>query len=194
MLKIKSIEFITSYTGIKEMSDIDCIEMAFVGRSNVGKSSLINNLCNKKIAKISSTPGKTQLINSFLINDSFYFIDLPGYGYAKVPKATKHKWQAMIETYLQNRRQLRVVFFLLDIRRMPNQEDKVLNEWFKQLKDVQVIYLLTKSDKLSAMNRKKQKTKIALDLFADQSSFIYYSVPKKLGKMELLKKLSDIME
>lgn len=193
MLKINSVEFFTSFVDPAKMPETDNVEMAFVGRSNVGKSSLINNLTNKKIAKTSSTPGKTQLINLFLINQSFYFVDLPGYGYAKVAISTKKKWQSMMETYLINRKQLKVIFFLLDIRRMPNQEDKTLNEWFKKAPEIKILYILTKADKMSAMNRKKQKTKIALDLFADQADFIYYSTTKKIGRVEVLKKLTEFL-
>ncbi len=189
MLKIKNVEFYKSFPNYNQMPNSSLIEFAFVGRSNVGKSSLLNDLCNKKIAQISSTPGKTQLINFFLVNNSFYFVDLPGYGFSKASKSIKKNWPALIETYLQSRKQLKVIFFLLDIRRTPNEQDKMLNNWFKQLDDIKIFYILTKSDKLSASKAKKQKINISLELFADQQNFIYYSTIKNIGRVELLKKL-----
>jgi GTP-binding protein len=189
LLKIKNVDFYTSFANISLMPDKDIPEIAFVGRSNVGKSSLLNDLANKKIAQTSSTPGKTRLINFFLVNKSFYFVDLPGYGYAKVAKSQKRDWGDFIEKYLETRTQLKVIIFLLDIRRIPNEQDKILNNWFKELEDLKIFYMLTKSDKLSSNERNKQKIKIALELFVDQKDFILYSIPKKIGKLELLNRL-----
>ena len=189
MLKIKKVKFYKSFVSNKELPNSLLPEVAFVGRSNVGKSSLLNDLCNKKIAHISSIPGKTQLVNFFLVNDLCYFVDLPGYGYAKTSKSVKNKWPALIETYLQSREQLKVIFFLLDIRRIPNANDKMLNEWFRNLNNVKTFYILTKSDKLSKSEAKKQKINISCELFVDQIDFIQYSTTKKFGKVELLKKV-----
>jgi GTP-binding protein len=193
MLKIKSIEFYKSFADSTNMENSNRIEIGFVGRSNVGKSSLLNDLSNKKIAQTSATPGKTRLINFFLVNNKFYFVDLPGYGFAKVSKSAKVEWAGFIENYLETREQLKVIFFLLDIRRMPNEQDKQLNEWFKKLGDIKIFYILTKADKLSKNEIQKQKIAIALDLFVNQLDFIVYSIPKKLGKIDLIKKL-DFLE
>ena len=137
MLKIKSINFYKSFLEYKKIQNSLFPEIAFIGRSNVGKSSLINNLCNKKIAETSSIPGKTQLINYYLVNNSLYFVDLPGYGYAKTSKSRKRNWSKLIESYLQKREQLKIIIFLLDIRRMPNEHDKVLNKWITPIKKIE---------------------------------------------------------
>ena len=193
MLKIKKSIFFKSFSDYKNIQNSTFPEIAFIGKSNVGKSSLINNLCNKKLAETSSIPGKTQLINFFLINDSIYFVDFPGYGYAKVSKSNQNKWPRLIESYLQKRDQLKIIIFLLDIRRIPNEQDKIINTWIKNLNYVEVIYILTKIDKLSKNEVKKQKIKIALELFIDQNDFVYYSVTKKVGRLELLKKIDCIL-
>ena len=193
MLRIKKIDFIKSVSNIKDLPDTAEPEIAFIGRSNVGKSSLINDLCNKKVAHTSSTPGKTQLINFFLINESFYLIDLPGYGYAKTSKSQKKTWSSLLENYLQNSPQLKAIIFLLDIRRTPNEHDIMMNNWLKKLNNIQTFYILTKKDKLSNMQAGKQKKKIAIDLFVDVSDFMFYSVTKNIGKVELLKKIESIV-
>ena len=193
MLRIKKIDFIKSVSNIKDLPDTAEPEIAFIGRSNVGKSSLINDLCNKKVAHTSSTPGKTQLINFFLINESFYLIDLPGYGYAKTSKSQKKTWSSLLENYLQNSPQLKAIIFLLDIRRTPNEHDIMMNNWLKKLNNIQTFYILTKKDKLSNMQADKQKKKIAIDLFVDVSDFMFYSVTKNIGKVELLKKIESIV-
>lgn len=193
MLRIKKIDFIKSVSNIKDLPDTAEPEIAFIGRSNVGKSSLINDLCNKKVAHTSSTPGKTQLINFFLINESFYLIDLPGYGYAKTSKSQKKTWSSLLENYLQNSPQLKAIIFLLDIRRTPNEHDIMMNNWLKKLNNIQTFYILTKKDKLSNMQADKQKKKIAIDLFVDVSDFMFYSVTKNIGKVELLKKIESVV-
>lgn len=193
MLKIKSVNFFKSFSDYKKISNSIFPEIAFIGRSNVGKSSLINNLCNKKIAETSSTPGKTQLINYFNINDSLYFVDLPGYGYAKTSKIKKKNWPILIEPYLQNSEKLKIIIFLLDIRRVPNEHDKMLNQWIKSLNDVKAIYVLTKIDKVSKNQAKKNKIQIALELFVDQSDFVFYSAVKNIGRIELLKKIEELL-
>ncbi len=190
MLSINSIEFYRSFSNnIQLPGDSKLPEIAFIGRSNVGKSSLINDLCRKKIAKTSGTPGKTQLINFFLLNKSFYLVDLPGYGYAKVSKSLRDGFINLIETYLQTRKQLKAICILLDIRRIPNEQDKILNEWFKQLKETTIIYILTKTDKLSKQEGNNQKIKNALELFVDQKEFIMYSIFKNIGRKDVLNRL-----
>ncbi|MGD8252384.1 MAG: ribosome biogenesis GTP-binding protein YihA/YsxC, partial [Desulfobacterales bacterium] len=123
-MRITSATFVTSAVRNVQYPPADRPEVAFAGRSNVGKSSLINRLVQRKrLAKTSSTPGRTQLINFFNINDAFYIVDLPGYGYAKVPAAVKRQWGPMIEAYLTGRETLRVVIMLMDIRREPKLEE-----------------------------------------------------------------------
>lgn len=129
MLKIKKAEFSGCYVDIKTLPPGDFPEVAMVGRSNVGKSSLINKIVNRKnLAKSSSTPGKTRTINYYKINDNWYMVDLPGYGYARVSKAEQEKWGKMIERYLSGRQQLRGVVQLVDIRHPPNENDILMKD------------------------------------------------------------------
>ncbi len=194
MLKIKQIEFYKSYNKFNDLPESPFPEFAFIGRSNVGKSSLLNNLANKTIAQCSSTPGKTKLINFFLVNKNIYFVDLPGYGYAKVPKSMQKNWAKHIEGYLEHRPQLKAVFFLLDIRRTPNEQDLIINGWLKKCTNIKVFYILTKCDKLSKSQQTEQMLKNALAMFVDRSDFFYYSVPKKIGKIEVLKSVGNFIE
>ncbi|MBO4651812.1 MAG: YihA family ribosome biogenesis GTP-binding protein [Lachnospiraceae bacterium] len=131
-------------------------EFAFAGRSNVGKSSLINALVNRKaLARTSSQPGKTQTINFFLLNDSLYFVDLPGYGYAKVTKELVAKWGKMIERYLTTSKQLRRIFLLVDIRHEPNDNDKAMYAWIVD-RGLQPVVIATKLDKINRSQRDRQ--------------------------------------
>ena len=190
MLKISSADFYRSYSKFSDISNSSVDEYVFLGRSNVGKSSLINDLCGRKIAFASNVPGKTRLINYFTINNSFYFVDLPGYGYAKVSKNEKKNWAGLIEEYLSKQRSIKAIFFLLDIRREPNRDDHIINDWIKKVPDIETFYVLTKYDKLSKAQADRQKNNIALSLLVDRSKFQFYSVLKKVGKTDLLKKLS----
>ncbi len=193
MFRIRNIEYYKSYADFKALPNTPFPEFAFIGRSNVGKSSLLNNLANKTIAQTSSTPGKTKLINYFLVNKNIFFVDLPGYGYAKVPKSMQKNWASMIEGYLEDREQLKAVFFLLDIRRMPNEHDMIINNWLKKCSNLKVFYILTKCDKLTKSEQNNQKLKIALELFVDVADFFFYSVPKKLGKQEVFKSITGFL-
>jgi len=190
LLKISSADFYRSYSKFSDISNSSVDEYVFLGRSNVGKSSLINDLCGRKIAFASNVPGKTRLINYFTINNSFYFVDLPGYGYAKVSKNEKKNWAGLIEEYLSKQRSIKAIFFLLDIRREPNRDDHIINDWIKKVPDIETFYVLTKYDKLSKAQADRQKNNIALSLLVDRSKFQFYSVLKKVGKTDLLKKLS----
>lgn len=148
-MKILSAEFVISAPGPKQFPIDRKPQIAFAGRSNVGKSSLINALLHRKsLVKTSATPGKTQLINFFIINGSFYFVDLPGYGYARAPQAVTDAWAPMIEGYLKNSPSLRAVVVLLDSRREPDERDARLIEWLRQ-SDIRPIFALTKADKLN---------------------------------------------
>jgi len=152
--------FIKSAFDKKDWLDDKRPEIAFLGRSNVGKSSLINSLVGKKgLAKTSNTPGRTQSINFFLINDAFYFVDLPGYGFAKVPGKMRQSWSKMAEEYLKNRQQLKLSIQLVDSRHDPSELDKTLNEWLIFYRKPHII-VATKIDKLSSNDLKKSLTKI----------------------------------
>ncbi len=155
-MKIFSAEFIISAVGPDQFPVDGRPQIAFAGRSNVGKSSLINALLNRKhLVKTSATPGKTQLINFFLINESFYFVDLPGYGYARVPHAVNDTWAPMIEGYMKDSPALAATIVLLDSRREPDERDQRLVEWLDQY-DIPAVYVLTKNDKL-----KRQESALA---------------------------------
>ena len=147
-MKIHSSEFYTSSTKVSECPDKNLPEFAFIGRSNVGKSSLINSLCNKKsIARTSSKPGKTLLINHFIINNSFFIVDLPGYGFAKVSKKEKEKIKNLHENYFKKRKQLFSALLLIDIRLEPQKIDLEFMEYINKL-FVPFILIFTKCDKL----------------------------------------------
>jgi len=148
MIAALQAEFITSATTRKGFPETQLPEVAFVGRSNVGKSTLLNALVGrKKLARISSTPGKTRQINFYRINEKFHFVDLPGYGYAKVSKTEREAWRKTIEDYLTHREQLRLVVSLIDIRHDPTRRDRDLIEWLDFLQRPFII-VLTKSDKV----------------------------------------------
>jgi GTP-binding protein len=148
-MKVTSTEFLKSATEPSQYPEESIPEIAFAGRSNVGKSSLINSLLNRKrLARTSTVPGKTRLINFFKINDRLCFVDLPGYGYAKVPLSVKKTWGPMVERYLKERKNLRLVILILDIRREPSADDLALVDWLQHY-NVNFLYVLTKVDKLS---------------------------------------------
>jgi GTP-binding protein len=181
-MKILSADFVTSATRPAQYPPIKYPEMAFAGRSNVGKSSLINTLVNRKrLVKTSSTPGRTQLINFFDINQKMTFVDLPGYGYAKVPAAVQKKWGPMIENYLSSRRALKGVVVIMDIRRIPRQEEHELIDWLKYF-SIAGILVLTKTDKLSKQKRLKQHIAIAEALAVDPNKLILFSAKSRQGR------------
>ncbi len=181
-MKILSAEFVTSATNPAQYPPVKFPEMAFAGRSNVGKSSLINTLVNRKrLVKTSSTPGRTQLINFFDINNLITFVDLPGYGYAKVPTAVRKKWGPMIETYLSGRNTLVGVVVILDIRRTPRQEEQNLFAWLEHY-SIAKILVLTKADKLSKTKQEKQRTAVAKTLEVDSNDLILFSAKSRRGR------------
>jgi len=185
-LKIISAEFVKSAVWPPQYPPATMPEIAFVGRSNVGKSSLMNTLVGrKKLAKTSNTPGRTQLINFFTVNDSMSFVDLPGYGFAKVARSVKKDWGDMMEAYLRERQNLAMVIFILDIRRDPSEDDLSLRDWLEHYR-IPYISILTKSDKLSnnqAIGRKKLIEK-SLGTNA-QKKTILFSAKTQKGKEEL---------
>ncbi len=181
-MHIKSAEFVTSATEPSQYPPALLPEIAFAGRSNVGKSSLINTLVNRKrLVKTSSTPGRTQLINFFDINQQMGFVDLPGYGYARVPQAVKRKWGPMTETYLSGRETLKGVVVIMDIRRFPRQEELNLLGWLDHYA-ITGISVLTKTDKLSKNKQAKQHHLIAQTLERDKDDFILFSAKSRRGR------------
>jgi len=174
------------YPQIRNQSGKLLPEVAVVGRSNVGKSSLLNHLFQaKNLVKTSSTPGKTQTLNFFSFNNEIAFADLPGYGYAKVPQAMKKQWGPMMRTYLESRESLKVILFLLDIRRIPNEEDQKLMDWIA-FQEKAVILVLTKGDKVNQSEQKANIEKILNQFTAANLHHVLYSVPKSRGRKELL--------
>ncbi len=181
-MKIKSATFITSATKPSQYPPADLPEIAFAGRSNVGKSSLINTLVNRKhLVKTSSTPGRTQLINFFNINDSIGFVDLPGYGYARVPVSVRKKWGPMIETYLSKRETLTGIVVIMDIRRTPGTEESDLLHWLEHF-NIDRILVITKADKLSKNKQIKQVNHIIRTLGVAKDEVILFSAKTRLGR------------
>ena len=179
---IKSAEFVTSAVKKSQYPPEVLPEIAFAGRSNVGKSSLINTLVNRKrLVKTSSTPGRTQLINFFNINNNLTFVDLPGYGYAKVPAAVRKKWGPMIETYLSSRNTLKGVVIILDIRRHPREEEQNLIHWLAHY-SIASILVLTKTDKLSRTKVAQQHNAIIRALAMEKEEAILFSAKTRRGR------------
>ena len=170
-------------------------EIAFAGKSNVGKSSLINGLLNRKaLARTSSQPGKTQTINFYYINDSFYFVDLPGYGYAKVSESVKAKWGKMIEDYLHKSKQLKRVFLLIDIRHAPSENDRIMYDWIVKNGYVPVI-VATKLDKINRSQVQKQLKLIKETLqVVEGTVLIPFSAQTRQGRDEIYEILDSILE
>ena len=194
-MKITTVKFIKSANHPAHYPDSDLPEVAFAGRSNVGKSSLINALVNRKnIAKTSGTPGKTRLINFFLINDRLSFVDLPGYGFAKVSSEVKKSWGPMIETYLKERKNLRLVVVILDMRRDPSKDDISLVDWLSHY-NRPVIFIVTKADKLSKNQAVVRVRKIRQILEGcNDAEIILFSAKTGLGKDAIWQKLMKSLD
>ncbi len=189
-MQIHSAEFVKSSAHVKDCPGASFPEYAFLGRSNVGKSSLINMLTNRnKLAKTSSSPGKTQLINHFIINDAWYLTDLPGYGFAKVPVPVKKKWEKMIKNYLVKRENLMCSFILLDSRHGPMKNDMDFLEWMGQ-NALPLCLVFTKADKLSRARLQQNlidyKKRLA-EQWDPLPPLITSSTGTKQGKEEILK-------
>ena len=164
MLIVKKAEFVSSFVDTKSLPDTGLPEIALVGRSNVGKSSLINKVVNRKnLAKSSSTPGKTRMLNYYIINSSFYMVDLPGYGFARVSKSERDKWGKLIEKYLSGRKQLRGVIQLLDIRHPPTENDIKMKQWLEHF-EIPILLIATKTDKVSRNEKSKNLAMIRKSL------------------------------
>lgn len=196
-MPIKTATFFISSQKISQCPKPSLPEYAFIGRSNVGKSSLINMLCDvKDLAKTSSTPGKTRLINHFLINSSWYLVDLPGYGYAKLSKSVKEKWQKMIEDFLNYRENLMSIFVLVDSRHEPQKIDLQFIEWLGN-SQLPFSIVFTKTDKISpgqlAKNISIYKTELGKQ-WEELPPFFYTSAKDTMGKEEIIKYIEESLK
>jgi GTP-binding protein len=192
-MHVKSTVFIKSATKPAQYPESDLPEIAFAGRSNVGKSSLINVLVNrKKLVRTSSTPGRTQLINFFDVNEAFTLVDLPGYGFAKVPLDVKRQWGPMMETYLSSRANLQCVVLILDIRRIPRDEDLQMLTWLRTF-SVPPLLVVTKCDKVSKNERERQMGLIAKELAVSKSELIPFSALSREGLDEIWIRIEKLL-
>ncbi|HEX8198094.1 MAG TPA: ribosome biogenesis GTP-binding protein YihA/YsxC [Pyrinomonadaceae bacterium] len=188
-MKITSAEFVKSAFAEEHWTTDGLPEVAFLGRSNVGKSSLLNSLLQRKgLARTSNTPGRTQSLNYFLINKRFYFVDLPGYGYARVSKAVRSSWGKMAEDYLAKREQLVLCIQLIDSRHEPTEQDRQLFEWLRHYGKTQLI-VATKSDKLSSNELRKSIEKIGSIL--PGVSTVSYSAVTGRGREEVWRAIDE---
>ena len=193
-MKIVSTEFVKSATRPVNYPESDLPEIAFAGRSNVGKSSLINVLVNRRnLVRTSSTPGRTQLINFFDINAKFSLVDLPGYGFAKVPLEVKKQWGPMMRTYLETRENLRAVVFIFDIRRVPREEDIQMLDWLEEF-SVPTIPVVTKIDKLSRGQRDRHLKQIAEASGLTKDAFTLFSAQSREGKEAVWELIESALE
>ena len=191
---IKSAELETVCGVTSKLPRNEGTEIAFAGKSNVGKSSLINGLLNRKaLARTSSQPGKTQTINFYKINGEFYFVDLPGYGYAKVSASEREKWGKMIERYLHTSKQLKLIFLLLDIRHEPSANDKMMYEWICHNGYTPVI-IATKLDKLKRSQVQKHIAQLRSGLELPKEIPVFpYSALSKQGREEILDYIEQVV-
>jgi GTP-binding protein len=192
-MKISSAEFVNSVTELDQLPTAHLPEIVFIGRSNVGKSSLINKLCNKsKLAKTSSVPGRTRQLNYYLINEEFYFVDLPGYGYAKVPEQIKTGWRKLVEDYISSRKNIKIVFELMDSRHDPTYLDQLMINWLEYY-EISYCIVLTKSDKISTNKMERQIYRTSKVVKNDDlcKDFIPFSSFTGEGKNTVLKLIED---
>jgi GTP-binding protein len=194
-LVIRNVEFIGGMAekhGWRPESSLP--EVAFAGRSNVGKSSLLNTLVRRKsFARVSRTPGRTREINFFRINNTFVLVDLPGYGYARISKEKKAGWRPMIESYLRRTTQLRGIVLLLDIRREPSEDDRAMLDFLAEL-GVPTIVALTKADKLNKAGARERTTEISRSLALEADQVIQFSAQSGEGRLELLEAITQLVE
>ena len=193
-MEIKTASFVTSLARYHQQPPVTLPQLAVVGKSNVGKSSLINALCGrKKLCKTSSTPGKTRLINIFLINGAFHLVDLPGYGFARVNQAEKQRWGEMMDGYFQESTLLRHVLLLADIRHEPTQDDVAMAQYFRQM-EIPFTVVATKADKISRGARRKHVAPICRALLVQPWEVIVFSSEDLTGREALLERIGALME
>jgi GTP-binding protein len=194
-LIIRNLEFLGGMSergGWRPPSDLP--EIAFAGRSNVGKSSLLNTLVRRKsFARVSRTPGRTREINFFRVNNGFVLVDLPGYGYARISKEKKSEWRPLIAAYLKRTSQLRGIVLLLDIRREPTDDDRAMLDFLAEV-EVPTIVALTKTDKLSKAAAQARATEISQSLALDADQVIPFSAVTGAGRVELLEAIVQLVE
>ena len=191
-MQVKRADFITSMKDYGEFATKGCPEVAFAGKSNVGKSSMINKLTNRgKLARTSATPGKTRLINVFQINQEINFIDMPGYGFAKVSKAEKESWGKMMQNYFATTEDLCHVFHLVDIRHEPTSEDREMNLFLRQA-GIPFTVIATKADKISRGARMKHIAPICRALAVQPWQVIPFSSEDGTGREEMLAKIEEV--
>ena len=193
-MEIRKAEFITSLADYGPFEGKGLPQIAVVGKSNVGKSTLINKLCNRnKLARTSATPGKTRLINIFLLNEAFHLVDLPGYGFAKVDKKEKARWGKMMQDYFQTSEELKHVFCLVDIRHEPTEDDKTMNSFLRQM-DIPFTVIATKADKISRGARSKNLAPICRALLVQPWEVICFSGENGTGRPELLERIEKVLQ
>jgi len=190
---VKTAAFVKSAVSPRDLIRDGLPQVAFAGRSNVGKSSLLNTLANRRgLARTSGTPGRTREVNYFLINGAFYFVDLPGYGYAKVSRSVSVAWKPLIEAYIRDNPALRVMIVILDARRVPGAEDLQLIEWLEAA-NVAYLPILTKRDKLTLNQFREQERKIRAALgFPDEVELAVFSAKTRLGREPLLNMIGEL--
>ena len=194
-MKVLTSDYLTGAVKKEQYPTLERPEIAFVGRSNVGKSALINRLLNrKKLAQTSSTPGKTRIINFYNINNSFHLVDLPGYGFAKVPLSVKESWRSMIEEYLTGRLPLKGVVMLVDLRHRPSPEDKVMLDYLRFYGYPKVI-AATKADKISRSRRKNHLEVIRTELELDENEpLLLFSSETGEGKENMWRQIRAFLD
>jgi GTP-binding protein len=195
-MKIHSVEYAGTVAKAGQTPPGSLPQIAFSGRSNVGKSSLINTLLRRtrnKIAHVSAHPGKTQALNFYLVNDRFFLVDLPGFGYAKVPKTMRGAWGRLIEWYLGQSQELRGIVHLVDARREPTERDLKMMEYLREL-GVPALVILTKMDKLKRAQRDKAVRRAVEVLGLDEEQVLPFSSKTGEGRDDLLKALADLLE
>ena len=192
-MEIKEAEFITSMAAYGPFSGIGLPQIAVAGKSNVGKSTLINRLCRRnKLARTSSTPGKTRLINIFLLNQAFHLVDLPGYGFAKVDKQEKLRWGKMMQDYFALSEELRHVLCLVDIRHEPTEDDRTMNRFLRET-GIPFTVVATKADKISRGARSRQLAPICRALLVQPWEVICFSGEDGTGREELLSRIEEVL-
>ncbi len=191
---IHDVQFVKSAVKPSQYPEYQFPEICFAGRSNVGKSSLINTLIQRKdMVKTSAKPGCTQLINFFMVNGDLSFVDLPGYGYAKVSKHIRSQWQPMVELYLAHRKSLLGLVLLIDIRRDPQKEEADLAKWLES-RSIPYLVVLTKADKLSKTNQSKRRTAICSQLNREDREVILFSAKTRQGRETILDEIMGLLD
>ena len=194
MMKIRKVALYKTVYVPEDLPQTPYREVAFVGRSNVGKSSLLNTLVrNFKLAKVSSEPGKTRSINFYFVNNGFFMVDPPGYGFAKVSFKEQRRWRGLIESYLKSRDALKGVFLLVDSRVGPTEKDRQMRDWL-DFSGIPYVVVATKVDKLKSSERQKLRKKIEEGLGSKDLKIIPFSSETREGRVEVLKEIERLLE